>query len=93
MTTSKRMENGVSASESETNATSPCVLICSIESSTGYCWGCGRTIEEISGWAVYPLERREEVARELPGRLATLPVREKRVTKRRRQRESGGAKT
>ena len=73
---------------------SPCILVCKIEPSTGYCWGCGRTVPEITGWAVYPSEKRLEVMDLLPDRLATMPEREKRVTKRRqlqRQRDRTGS--
>jgi predicted Fe-S protein YdhL (DUF1289 family) len=31
---------------------SPCVGVCMIEFSTGFCAGCFRTLEEISRWTV-----------------------------------------
>ena len=62
---------------------SPCVLVCSIEPTTGYCWGCGRTTREITGWAVYSDEQRTEVMDELPERMAALPERKKRQNRRR----------
>ena len=37
-------ERGMTAIES------PCILVCSIDMKTGYCFGCGRTRDEISGW-------------------------------------------
>lgn len=65
---------------------SPCVLICSIERTTGYCWGCGRTVDEIGRWSGFPAEHRSAIMLELPARMKTLPEREKRPTKRRRRR-------
>ena len=83
----ERMADGTPLPQ-QSESTSPCVSICQIEPTTGYCWGCGRTIEEIGGWSMYPVERRLTVMRDLPDRMATLPEREKRVTKRReRQRQ------
>jgi len=29
---------------------SPCIGVCSMDESTGYCAGCYRTIAEIKGW-------------------------------------------
>ncbi|MBU9194597.1 DUF1289 domain-containing protein [Burkholderia gladioli] len=29
---------------------SPCTAICRIEPATGWCAGCGRTLEEIAAW-------------------------------------------
>lgn len=29
---------------------SPCIGVCSMNESTGFCHGCYRTIEEIKGW-------------------------------------------
>ena len=29
---------------------SPCILVCSIDMKTGFCFGCGRTRDEIAGW-------------------------------------------
>ena len=29
---------------------SPCISICKTDPSTGYCYGCSRTIEEIKIW-------------------------------------------
>ncbi len=29
---------------------SPCILVCSIDRATGYCFGCGRTQPEIGAW-------------------------------------------
>ena len=31
---------------------SPCISICKIDPSTGYCYGCARTIEEKKIWKI-----------------------------------------
>jgi uncharacterized protein len=71
---------------------SPCILVCSIDRTTGYCFGCGRTQPEIGGWiAMAPAERRAVMA-ELPARLETVERRPRRETRRTRMaRERGTA--
>lgn len=69
---------------------SPCILVCSIDMKTGYCFGCGRTREEISGWIAMSPEVRRAVMAELPARLATVERRPRRETRRARlARERG----
>ena len=34
----------------EEEVQSPCIGVCSMDESTGFCHGCYRTIEEIKGW-------------------------------------------
>ena len=49
---------------------SPCVKLCVIDQATGWCKGCGRTLDEIAGWgAAGPGERRAVLAA-LPARIA-----------------------
>ncbi|MET0376155.1 MAG: DUF1289 domain-containing protein [Rhizorhabdus sp.] len=31
---------------------SPCNQVCEIDSDSGYCRGCGRTLDEIAAWGV-----------------------------------------
>ena len=50
----------------------PCVNICVMDGETGWCLGCGRTIDEIAGWGEAPPETRSAVMAELPGRMAQL---------------------
>ena len=67
---------------------SPCILVCSIDMKTGYCFGCGRTRDEISGWMDFGDLERTEIMQELPKRLETVERRPRRETKRKRmQRE------
>jgi predicted Fe-S protein YdhL (DUF1289 family) len=75
-----------------TTIESPCILVCSIDLKTGYCYGCGRTRDEIAGWLAMSDERRREVMAELPARLATVERKPRRETRRARMaRERGGA--
>ncbi|MBS9720760.1 DUF1289 domain-containing protein [Tianweitania sp. BSSL-BM11] len=71
---------------------SPCILVCSIDMKTGFCFGCGRTRGEISDWlTMTPTERRSVMA-DLPARLETVerkPRRETRRTRMARERGSG----
>jgi hypothetical protein len=49
---------------------SPCVKICTYESSSGLCTGCGRTLDEIARWREMSGEERRRIMDELPERLA-----------------------
>ena len=44
---------------------SPCILVCSIDMVTGYCFGCGRTREEIGGWTLYTSQERRAIMADL----------------------------
>lgn len=51
---------------------SPCVRTCMMDGETGWCLGCGRTIEEIVGWGESTPEARAAVMAQLPARMARL---------------------
>ena len=51
---------------------SPCVERCKIVARTGVCRGCGRTRDEISGWANASEERRKEILAELKHRASLM---------------------
>jgi len=51
---------------------SPCVDICTIDSATGLCLGCGRTVAEISGWAAMTSQERRRIMAELAARKAAV---------------------
>ena len=71
---------------------SPCILVCSIDMTTGYCFGCGRTRDEIGAWALYSSAERQAIMAELPERLATVERKPRRETRRTRMaRERGEA--
>ena len=61
---------------------SPCILVCSIDMKTGFCFGCGRTREEIGYWSMITPERRREVMAQLSARLETVERRPRRETRR-----------
>jgi uncharacterized protein len=70
---------------------SPCILVCSIDMKTGYCFGCGRTREEIAGWIDMTPEMRRTVMASLPARLETVERRPRRETRRARMARERGA--
>ena len=71
---------------------SPCILVCSIDDRTGFCFGCGRTREEIGAWLTYSPDMRRAVMEELPARLETVERRPRRETRRTRMaRERSGS--
>jgi len=63
---------------------SPCILVCSIDDKTGYCFGCGRTREEIGAWTTYTGEQRRQIMATLPARLENVERRPRRETRRSR---------
>lgn len=63
---------------------SPCILVCSIDIKTGYCFGCGRTRDEIAAWLSMPPGKRRAVMEALPDRLETVERRPRRETRRAR---------
>ena len=50
----------------------PCVKVCAVDGETGYCLGCGRTLNEIGGWARFSDADRDRVMADLPPRMAAL---------------------
>lgn len=70
---------------------SPCILVCSIDIATGYCFGCGRTRDEIATWTSMTPAARRDVMETLPARLATVERKPRRETRRSRlARERAG---
>jgi predicted Fe-S protein YdhL (DUF1289 family) len=70
----------------------PCILVCSIDMKTGYCFGCGRTRDEVGAWSLYTAQERRDIMDSLPARLETLerkPRRETRRTRMARERVNG----
>jgi predicted Fe-S protein YdhL (DUF1289 family) len=63
---------------------SPCILVCSIDMKTGYCFGCGRTRDEIAGWMDFSDAERRGLMEILPARLETVERKPRRETRRRR---------
>ncbi|MEQ1952618.1 DUF1289 domain-containing protein [Mesorhizobium sp. CN2-181] len=69
---------------------SPCILVCSIDMKTGYCFGCGRTRDEISEWIAMTPEQRRAVMALLPARLESVERRPRRETRRARMARERG---
>jgi predicted Fe-S protein YdhL (DUF1289 family) len=57
---------------------SPCVKVCAIDATTGWCLGCGRSMAEIASWSTLPTEQRRAVMGELAGRKEQIMDRERR---------------
>ncbi|HWU60637.1 MAG TPA: DUF1289 domain-containing protein [Ensifer sp.] len=70
---------------------SPCILVCSIDDKTGYCFGCGRTRAEIAGWIEMTDGERRALMELLPARLETVERKPRRVTRRRMMAERGSS--
>lgn len=70
---------------------SPCILICSIDMTTGYCFGCGRTRDEIGAWTTYTDGERREIMSGLAARLETVERKPRRETRRQRMAREGSA--
>jgi predicted Fe-S protein YdhL (DUF1289 family) len=51
---------------------SPCVDICVMDDTTGWCQGCGRTLDEIARWGSTSNADRDAVMAELPARMAKM---------------------
>jgi predicted Fe-S protein YdhL (DUF1289 family) len=69
---------------------SPCILVCSIDMRTGFCFGCGRTRDEISAWIDMTPQQRRAVMEVLPVRLETVERKPRRETRRSRMARAGG---
>jgi predicted Fe-S protein YdhL (DUF1289 family) len=44
---------------------SPCVAVCTLDPTTGYCLGCMRTADEIARWPMASNEERFAIVKEL----------------------------
>lgn len=49
---------------------SPCTGVCEIDAATGFCRGCLRTIDEITGWRDADDRARGDITRRLAARRA-----------------------
>lgn len=50
----------------------PCIKVCVVDGSSGFCLGCGRTLNEIARWARMTEAERDQVMAGLPPRIETL---------------------
>jgi predicted Fe-S protein YdhL (DUF1289 family) len=53
----------------------PCTKICTLDTASQICLGCGRNLREIERWATLAASERARVMTELPARLAKLRAR------------------
>lgn len=51
---------------------SPCNSVCTIDAVSGWCRGCGRTLDEIARWGATEAADRTAVMAELPERMERL---------------------
>jgi uncharacterized protein len=51
---------------------SPCISVCRMDASTGWCEGCLRTIDEIAGWSTFDDEAKHAVWDAIEVRHAAL---------------------
>jgi len=49
---------------------SPCINVCAIDRRSGWCEGCGRTIDEIMRWPGATEAEQAALVAQLPARLA-----------------------
>ena len=47
---------------------SPCIGICTLDSRSGYCVGCKRTVDEIARWMTLDDPSRQQIIDQLPAR-------------------------
>ena len=55
-----------------------------MDMKTGYCFGCGRTRDEISGWMTYTNDERNKIMDGLEARMETIEQKPRRETRRKR---------
>ena len=48
---------------------SPCIDLCLYDYDSGFCMGCGRTLEEISAWNHHDNKKRLEIIKKCKKRL------------------------
>ena len=51
---------------------SPCTGLCALDVVTGWCRGCGRTLDEIGGWLEADETAKHAIVARLPARLRAL---------------------
>jgi uncharacterized protein len=54
----------------------PCIQVCVMDSTSGLCTGCGRTLDEIARWGSMSEAERVRVMDGLPKRLAACERRD-----------------
>jgi predicted Fe-S protein YdhL (DUF1289 family) len=60
---------------------SPCINVCRMDATTGWCEGCLRTIDEIAGWSGFDNDAKRAVWDALDTRHAVLLARQQNPTR------------
>jgi len=58
----------INARQSDNPVASPCTGVCHIDRATGWCAGCGRSIQEIANWGGMPEAEKMKVIAALADR-------------------------
>jgi hypothetical protein len=53
---------------------SPCTTVCVLDSDSGYCRGCFRTLAEIAAWSSLERAEKQRILGELPARRSRAGV-------------------
>jgi uncharacterized protein len=56
------------------SVSSPCTKVCTIDTQSGLCLGCGRTLGEIAQWGSLSETERRRIMAELPQRQIAPPI-------------------
>ena len=63
--------NLVSSRAQDEEVASPCVNICRMNETSGYCEGCRRSLDEIACWSIFTPAEKRAVLSLLPARNQT----------------------
>ncbi|CAB3661997.1 DUF1289 domain-containing protein [Paraburkholderia rhynchosiae] len=67
------------ANASDGGVPSPCINVCRMDASTGWCEGCLRTIDEIAGWSMFDDDAKRAVWDALDARHAEFTLKQAKV--------------
>ena len=65
--------------DDESAVLSPCINVCRMDASTGWCEGCLRTIDEIAGWSLFDDDAKRAVWDAIEIRHAELMAQQAKV--------------
>lgn len=60
---------------------SPCINVCRMDASTGWCEGCLRTIDEIAGWSLFDDDAKRAVWDAIEARHAEFVANQPKVSR------------
>ena len=73
------MTAGIDNEDDEAAVPSPCINVCRMDASTGWCEGCLRTIDEIAGWSSFDDDAKRAVWDAIEERHAEFMARQAKV--------------